>query len=80
VAEHRIPDQAVQPRPGVYYPHGDILTWGGLRGGISVAQALSLTANPSRNDCVTIIYTVGVFSISVKGLTINRVLEDSPDS
>ncbi len=51
-----------------------ILTWGGLRGGISVALALSLPTGPSRDAVVTITYAVVVFSILVQGLTINRVL------
>jgi CPA1 family monovalent cation:H+ antiporter len=51
-----------------------ILTWGGLRGGISVALALSLPLGPTRDAVVTITYAVVVFSILVQGLTINRVL------
>lgn len=51
-----------------------ILTWGGLRGGISVALALSLPPGPSRDALVTITYAVVVFSILVQGLTINRVM------
>jgi len=51
-----------------------ILTWGGLRGGVSVALALSLPPSSSRDALVTITYAVVVFSILVQGLTINRVL------
>ncbi len=55
-----------------------ILTWGGLRGGISVALALSLPPGSSRDALVTITYAVVVFSILVQGLTINRVLGEGP--
>ncbi|MGH7184334.1 MAG: cation:proton antiporter [Nitrospiraceae bacterium] len=51
-----------------------ILTWGGLRGGISVALALSLPLGSARDAVITITYAVVVFSILVQGLTINRVL------
>ena len=51
-----------------------ILTWGGLRGGISVALALSLPQGQTRDAVVTITYAVVVFSILVQGLTINRVI------
>ena len=53
-----------------------ILTWGGLRGGISVALALSVPSKPSgvavpgRDMIVVITYIVVVFSIVVQGLTI----------
>ncbi len=51
-----------------------VLTWGGLRGGISVAMALSLPANDSRSLLLTLTYFVVVFSILVQGLTIGRVI------
>ncbi|WP_375435719.1 cation:proton antiporter [uncultured Hymenobacter sp.] len=47
-----------------------ILTWGGLRGGISVALALSLPPTMPRDLLVGITYVVVVFSILVQGLTI----------
>jgi Na+:H+ antiporter len=51
-----------------------VLTWGGLRGGISVAMALSLPANDSRSLVLTLTYFVVVFSILVQGLTMGRVI------
>jgi CPA1 family monovalent cation:H+ antiporter len=50
-----------------------ILTWGGLRGGISVALALSLGEKMYRNEFVLITYIIVVFSILVQGLTIGKV-------
>ena len=51
-----------------------ILTWGGLRGGISIALALSLPAVPERNLIIAATYIVVVFSILVQGLTISKVI------
>lgn len=51
-----------------------ILTWGGLRGGISVALALSIPAVPAREPLLVITYFVVVFSILVQGLTLKKVL------
>ena len=51
-----------------------ILTWGGLRGGISVALALSLPHGPERQVIVTVTYAVVVFSVLVQGLTLGRVV------
>lgn len=51
-----------------------ILTWGGLRGGISVALALSIPAGPAREPLLVITYFIVVFSILVQGLTIKKVL------
>jgi CPA1 family monovalent cation:H+ antiporter len=50
-----------------------ILTWGGLRGGLSVAMALSLPQNMHRNELVLITYIIVIFSIIVQGLTIGKV-------
>ncbi len=47
-----------------------ILTWGGLRGGLSVALALSLGAKMYRDEFLLITYMIVVFSILVQGLTI----------
>lgn len=51
-----------------------MLTWGGLRGGVSVALALSLPNTPYRELILTMTYVVVVFSILVQGLTIGPVM------
>jgi CPA1 family monovalent cation:H+ antiporter len=55
---------------------GRVLTWGGPRGGISVALALSLSLplGPHRETLIALTYCVVVFSILVQGLTIGRVV------
>ncbi|WP_109830410.1 cation:proton antiporter [Reichenbachiella versicolor] len=54
-----------------------ILTWGGLRGGISVALALSLSDSiPAKEIIVAATYAVVVFSILIQGLTIERLIKN----
>ena len=50
-----------------------ILTWSGLRGGISVALALSLPAGETRDLLLAVTYVVVTFSIVVQGLTVGLV-------
>jgi Na+:H+ antiporter len=52
-----------------------IITWGGLRGGFSIALALALPAGEVRSTLVAITYIVVVFSILVQGLTIGRLIK-----
>ncbi|NND98824.1 MAG: hypothetical protein HKN47_16015 [Pirellulaceae bacterium] len=57
-----------------FAPHTSIImTWGGLRGGISIALALSLADNMNRDLFVTVTYGVVVFSIIVQGLTVGKL-------
>lgn len=51
-----------------------IMTWGGLRGGISIALALSLTGQMPRELILTMTYIVVVFSIVVQGLTVGSLV------
>ena len=52
-----------------------IMTWGGLKGGISVALALALPDNEWKPLILTATYLVVVFSIIVQGLTVGRVAQ-----
>jgi CPA1 family monovalent cation:H+ antiporter len=51
-----------------------IMSWGGLRGGISIALALSLPVSQFRDVLITATYIVVVFSIVVQGLTFGRLV------
>jgi monovalent cation:H+ antiporter, CPA1 family len=50
-----------------------LLTWGGLRGGISIALALSISPEMNREIWVTITYVIVCFSILVQGMTVGKV-------
>jgi CPA1 family monovalent cation:H+ antiporter len=52
-----------------------VLTWGGLRGGISVALALSLPAGEYNNIFIAVTYMIVLFSIVVQGLTIGGLVK-----
>ena len=52
-----------------------IMTWGGLRGGISIALALGLTNEMHRDLFLVITYIVVIFSIIVQGLTVGKLVE-----
>lgn len=50
-----------------------VLTWGGLRGGISVALVLQLPSGSERDVLLALTYGIVIFSILVQGLTIGKV-------
>ena len=52
-----------------------ILTWGGLRGGVSVALALALPLGPERDLLLSITYIVVLSSILLQGLTIGKLVK-----
>ncbi len=70
-----IPVNALRRLNREFHPHAvKILTWGGLRGGISVALALSIPASPERDLIVAVTYVIVVLSILVQGLSIGRLI------
>jgi len=69
-----IPVALAGARAGLPRGAWQVLTWGGLRGGISVALALSLPGGPERDAIVTITYIVVVFSVLVQGLSVERLV------
>ncbi len=52
-----------------------ILTWAGLRGGISIAMALMLPPSPYKEIILSSCYSVVIFSIIFQGLTLKKVVE-----
>ncbi len=52
-----------------------IMTWGGLRGGISIALALSLTTEMHKELFLVITYVIVVFSIIGQGLTVGPIVK-----
>lgn len=59
-----------------FHPHVvAILTWGGIRGGISVALALSLPQGPERDIIVAITYVIVIMSVTLQGLSIKSLVQ-----
>lgn len=52
-----------------------VMTWGGLRGGISIALALTVPMGPIRDFIMSITYAVVLFSITVQGLTLRHLVQ-----
>jgi CPA1 family monovalent cation:H+ antiporter len=51
----------------------NLLTWGGLRGGLAIAMAMSLPESPEKPVILHMTYGVVAFSILVQGSTISRL-------
>jgi len=59
-----------------FHPHViSILTWGGIRGGISVALALSLPKGQERDIIVAMTYVIVIMSVTLQGLTIKSLVQ-----
>lgn len=69
-----LPIRFFQKRLGFVPNTSLIMTWGGLRGGISIALALSLAPGVERDLLLTMTYIVVVFSIVFQGLTVGKVV------
>lgn len=52
-----------------------LMTWGGLKGGLSIAMALSLTNPLPKDQFVFMIYVIVIFSIIVQGLTVGKLIK-----
>jgi CPA1 family monovalent cation:H+ antiporter len=61
----------------VNFKNINILTWAGVRGGISIALALSLPASPYRHIILCGSYFIVIFSIVIQGLTLNKLINSS---
>lgn len=68
-----LPAQIIRLRGAITSHTILVLTWGGLRGGISIALALKLTPELGREMWLTLTYIVVAFSILVQGLTVGRL-------
>lgn len=68
-----LPAQIIKLKEQVTHRTIIIMTWGGLRGGISIALALSLKPEMQKDLWVTLTYFVVAFSILVQGLTVGKL-------
>jgi CPA1 family monovalent cation:H+ antiporter len=67
-----IPSIAVRHKEKITQKTLLILTWGGLRGGISIALALSIAPEFNKDIWVTVTYVIVCFSMLVQGMTIGK--------
>lgn len=64
----------------INYSNINIMTWAGLRGGISIALALSLPNTPYRHLILSGSYFIVIFSVIVQGLTLNAMINRAAKS
>jgi CPA1 family monovalent cation:H+ antiporter len=64
----------------VNYSNINVMTWAGLRGGISIALALSLPDTPYRHLILSGSYFIVIFSVIVQGLTLNSMINRTSKS
>ncbi len=68
-----IPTKTFPKQMGFNKPTITMLVWGGLRGGVSVALALSIDNDLNKNLFLTITYIIVIFSIFFQGLTVGKL-------
>lgn len=69
-----LPLAALRSRVKIGHGAVSVLTWGGLKGGISIALAMKTPEFVGRNAVLTVTYAVVVFSILVQGLTVGPLI------
>ncbi len=75
-----VPMRALKHRGKVEPYTISILTWGGLRGGLAVALALSIPASSNRQLILAMTYAIVAFAVVVQGLSIKSLIKLSKQS
>jgi CPA1 family monovalent cation:H+ antiporter len=70
-----LPMAALPAHRGRKLPAIGVLTWTGLRGGISLALVLALPETPFRDALAVVCYAVVIFTVVVQGLSTPRVVD-----
>lgn len=70
-----LPSRLLAIRKGLEKGTLEVMTWGGLRGAISIALALSLPADGHKEIFVPVTFIVVLFSIVVQGLSVRHLVK-----